>query len=376
MFKRLTEINARMAELRAQLEGTGEVDLKAIEAEIRALSEEKASIESRQALAQSIAAGEVTPAVVTPVAEQKSQDAAAEYRTLWLKTIRSGMELSDAEKRAAMTTGAASAGAAVPTETANKIIEAVTQYCPWLDKIDLYKVPGGLVIPKEGTVNDAALHTEANSITSSSDTLGKVTLGHFEITKLITISKSVEKMTIDAFEAWLVKKLAFKIAKEIGDYIINGTGSSQPAGIESITWGAGNSKTVAVNADLDEDDILGVVALLNGGFDAGAEWYMSKKTFFSDFHPLMNTGKNNLITCENGKYRVVGYPVQFDDRITVHEAYLANMYEGMAGNMPEDITVTSQFVVRENSYDFLGSAIFDCQIKDSAAFTKIIKATS
>ena len=376
MSKRLTEINARMAELRAQLEGTGEVDLKAIEAEIRALSEEKASIESRQALAQSIAAGEVTPAVVTPVAEQKSKDAAAEYRTLWLKTIRSGMELSDAEKRAAMTTGAASAGAAVPTETANKIIEAVTQYCPWLDKIDLYKVPGGLVIPKEGTVNDAALHTEAASITSSSDTLGKVTLGHFEITKHITISKSVEKMTIDAFEAWLVKKLAFKIAKEIGDYIIAGTGSSQPAGIESITWGAGNSVTVAVNADLDEDDILGVVALLNGGFDAGAEWYMSKKTFFSDFHPLMNTGKNNLITCENGKYRVVGYPVQFDDRITVHEAYLANMYEGMAGNMPEDITVTSQFVVRENSYDFLGGAIFDCQIKDSAAFTKIVKATS
>ena len=365
-----------MAELRAQLEGTGEVDLKAIEAEIRALSEEKASIESRQALAQSIAVGEVTPAVVTPAAEQKSKDAAAEYRTLWLKTIRSGMELSDAEKRAAMTTGAASAGAAVPTETANKIIEAVTQYCPWLDKIDLYKVPGGLVIPKEGTVNDAALHTEANSITSSTDTLSKVTLGHFEITKLITISKSVEKMTIDAFEAWLVKKLAFKIAKEIGDYIISGTGSSQPAGIESITWGAGNSKTVAVNADLDEDDILGVVALLNGGFDAGAEWYMSKKTFFSDFHPLMNTGKNNLITCENGKYRVVGYPVQFDDRITYHEAYLANMYEGMAGNMPEDITVTSQFVVRENSYDFLGSAIFDCQIKDSAAFTKIVKATS
>lgn len=376
MSKRLTEINARMAELRAQLEGTGEVDLKAIEAEIRALSEEKASIESRQALAQSIAAGEVTPAVVTPAAEQKSKDAAAEYRTLWLKTIRSGMELSDAEKRAAMTTGAASAGAAVPTETANKIIEAVTQYCPWLDKIDLYKVPGGLVIPKEGTVNDAALHTEGNSITSSSDTLSKVTLGHFEITKLITISKSVEKMTIDAFEAWLVKKLAFKIAKEIGDYIIAGSGSSQPAGIESITWGAGNSKTVAVNADLDEDDILGVVALLNGGFDAGAEWYMSKKTFFSDFHPLMNTGKNNLITCENGKYRVVGYPVQFDDRITYHEAYLANMYEGMAGNMPEDITVTSQFVVRENSYDFLGSVIFDCQIKDSAAFTKIIKATS
>ena len=382
MSKRLTEINARMAELRAQLEGTGEVDLKAIETEIRALSEEKASIESRQALAQSIAIGEtVATPIGSPATEQKAQAeeidyrSTPEYRSVWLKSIRK-LELTDAEKRAAMTTGAASAGAAVPTQTANKIIEKVTQYCPFLEKIDLMKVPGGVVIPKEGTVNDAAIHTEGNSITSSSDTLGKITLGAYEITKLVTISKSVEKMAVDAFENWLVKKLAKVIADKINSLIIYGTGSSQPEGFDTITWSATNSITVAVNADLDEDDVEGAVALLNGGYDAGAEWYMSKKTFFTDFHPLMNTGKNNLVTHEGGKYFVDGYPVAFDDRITVHEAYLANLDEGYAGNMPEEVTITSEFVVRENSYDFLGCAMFDGAVKATEAFVKIIKATS
>lgn len=371
-----------MAELRSQLEGDGEVDLKAIEAEIRSLSEEKAQIENRRALANSIAAGE-TPAqvVATPAAtpavteDRESVLASAEYRSIWLKSIRK-LPLSDAEKRAAMTTGAASAGAAVPTVTVNKIIEKLTQYCPFLEKIELLKVPGGIAIPKEGTINDAALHTEGATITSSSDTLGKITLDSYEITKLVTISKSVEKMAIDAFENWLVKRLAKSIADKITNYILFGTGSSQPEGIDSITWSATNSITVAVNADLDEDDVEGAVALLGGGYDDGAEWVMSRKTFFSDFKPLMNIGKNNLVTREGGKYYVDGYPVSYDSRVLDHEAYLCNLEEGYVGNMPEDITVTSEFVVRENSYDFLGCAMFDGAIKATEAFVKIIKATS
>lgn len=382
MLKRLQEINTRMAELRSQLEGDGEVDLKAIEAEIRSLSEEKAQIENRRALANSIAAGE-TPAqvVATPAAtpavteDRESVLASAEYRSIWLKSIRK-LPLSDAEKRAAMTTGAASAGAAVPTVTVNKIIEKLTQYCPFLEKIELLKVPGGIAIPKEGTTNDAALHTEGATITSSSDTLGKITLDSYEITKLVTISKSVEKMAIDAFENWLVKRLAKSIADKITNYILFGTGSSQPEGIDSITWSATNSITVAVNADLDEDDVEGAVALLGGGYDDGAEWVMSRKTFFSDFKPLMNIGKNNLVTREGGKYYVDGYPVSYDSRVLDHEAYLCNLEEGYVGNMPEDITVTSEFVVRENSYDFLGCAMFDGAIKATEAFVKIIKATS
>ena len=380
MFKRLKEIEARKLEIRNLLTAGGEADLDALEKELKDLEAEEKELNKRKALIEGINTGAVpASSIPNPAAQDNREDreqiSEAEYRSAWLKQIRR-IELNDAEKRAVITTGAGSAGAAVPTSTMNKIISKVNQYCPLLDKIDLLHVPGGVTIPAEGTTADAALHSEGATITADGDTLSSVTLGAFEITKLITISKSVEKMSVDAFETWLVNKLARKIADKITALIISGTGSNQPQGINAISWTSSNSVTVAVSADLTAANVKAVVGKLNGGYDAGAEWLMSKSTFMNDFHPLMDNSKNNVVTLDGGKYYVMGYPVNWDDRVTAHEAFLGNFYRGYVGNMPEEVNVTSQFVTRENAYDFLGAAMFDGKVQAVEAFVKIVKATS
>lgn len=379
IIKRMKEINDRKAELRAMLEGTDEVNLDEIKKELRDLNTEFETLENRKKTAEGIAAGTI-PAVEieNPVAARSAADAAAdgekEYRAAWLRNIR-GLELTDAETRA-LTTAASSVGATVPTITQNKIVEKVKQYCPLLDKIDLLRVPGGVTVPAEGTTTDAKTHAEGAAITADADTIVSVVLSGYEVTKLVTISKSVEKMSIDAFESWLVNKISRKIAEKIGYLIVYGSGSSEAQGINKITWGADNSVTVAKTASLTAANVQALVALLNGGYDSGAEWLMSKTTFFTDFHPLMNNSKDNIVTEQNGSYRIMGYPISFDDRITAHEAFLGNIYRGYVGNMPEDITVTSQFVTRENAYDFLGCAMFDGKVQATEAFVKLVKATS
>lgn len=379
IIKRMKEINDRKAELRTMLEGTDEVNLDEIKKELRDLNTEFETLENRKKTAEGIAAGTI-PAVEieNPVAARSAADAAAdgekEYRAAWLRNIR-GLELTDAETRA-LTIAASSVGATVPTITQNKIVEKVKQYCPLLDKIDLLRVPGGVTVPAEGTTTDAKTHAEGAAITADADTIVSVVLSGYEVTKLVTISKSVEKMSIDAFESWLVNKISRKIAEKIGYLIVYGSGSSEAQGINKITWGADNSVTVAKTASLTAANVQALVALLNGGYDSSAEWLMSKTTFFTDFHPLMNNSKDNIVTEQNGSYRVMGYPISFDDRITAHEAFLGNIYRGYVGNMPEDITVTSQFVTRENAYDFLGCAMFDGKVQATEAFVKLVKATS
>lgn len=379
IIKRMKEINDRKAELRAMLEGTDEVNLEEIKTELRELNTEFEMLENRKKTAEGIAAGTIPAAEIeNPVAARSAADAAAdgekEYRAAWLRNIR-GLDLTDAETRA-LTTATSSVGAAVPTITQNKIIEKVKQYCPLLDKIDLLRVPGGVIVPAEGTTTDAKTHAEGATITADADTIVSVVLSGYEVTKLVTISKSVEKMSIDAFESWLVNKISRKIAEKIGYLIVYGSGNSEAQGINKITWGADNSVTVAKTASLTAANVQALVALLNGGYDSGAEWLMSKTTFFTDFHPLMNNSKDNIVTEQNGSYRVMGYPISFDDRITAHEAFLGNIYRGYVGNMPEDITVTSQFVTRENAYDFLGCAMFDGKVQATEAFVKLVKATS
>lgn len=379
IIKRMKEINDRKAELRAMLEGTDEVNLEEIKTELRELNTEFEMLENRKKTAEGIAAGTIPAAEIeNPVAARSAADTAAdgekEYRAAWLRNIR-GLDLTDAETRA-LTTATSSVGAAVPTITQNKIVEKVKQYCPLLDKIDLLRVPGGVTVPAEGTTTDAKTHAEGATITADADTIVSVVLSGYEVTKLVTISKSVEKMSIDAFESWLVNKISRKIAEKIGYLVVYGSGSSEAQGINKITWGADNSVTVAKTASLTAANVQALVALLNGGYDSGAEWLMSKTTFFTDFHPLMNNSKDNIVTEQNGSYRVMGYPISFDDRITAHEAFLGNIYRGYVGNMPEDITVTSQFVTRENAYDFLGCAMFDGKVQATEAFVKLVKATS
>lgn len=377
ILKRMAEIRNRKAELRRTLETDTTADLDAITNELRNLDEEYSNLEKRKATIEGINLGTIPATEVpNPVSTRATDtfDQETEYRSAWLKSVR-GIELNENERRA-LTTGSSSAGAVVPTVTQNRIIEKVSQYCPYLDKIDLLRVPGGVKVPAEGTTADAQTHTEGATITASGDTLSSVSLTAYEVTKLVTISKSVEKMAIDAFESWLVNKIARKIAEKIGNLIVYGTGTNEAQGINKITWGATNSVTVAKSASLTAANVQGVVALLNGGYDNGAEWIMSKSTFFTDFHPLMNNSKDNIVTEDNGVYRIMGYPVNFDDRITAHEAFLGNLYRGYIGNMPEDITITSQFVTRENAYDFLGCAMFDGKVQATEAFVKIVKATA
>lgn len=377
ILKRMAEIRNRKVELRQTLENDTNADLDAITEELRNLDTEYADLEKRKATIDGINIGTVpTNEIENPAAGERSAKANndAEYRSAWLKQIRR-LELTETEQRT-LTTATGSVGAVVPTATINKIVEKVSQYCPMLDKIDLLKVPGGVKIPAEGTTNDAKVHAEGAAITADEDTINYVALSAYEITKLVTISKSVEKMSIDAFENWLTTKIARKIADKINALIFSGSGSNEAEGINAITWNGTNSVTVEKTANLTAANVQKLVSLLNGGYDDGAEWYMSKTTFFSDFHPLMNNSKDNIVTEENGKYRVMGYPVCLDDRITLHEAILGNVYRGYAGNMPEEITITSQFVTRENAYDFLGCAMFDGKVQAKEAFVKLVKATA
>ena len=380
---RITEIETRLSAIKAEIETEG-ADITALTTEVDTLMEERKglmdAIETRKATLDKIANGTIGTVVVDnfkgedKMEERKFGVESAEYRSAFLNTLRQS-KLNDIEQRA-YTTVAGSAGAAVPTQTVNKILEKVHEYAPLLDKIDLLKIIGRVTIPAEGTTVDAQLHAEGAAISADGDTIYKIDLGSYEITKLVTISKSVETMSIDAFEAYIANKIGRKIADKITDYILHGTGTSQPQGINAISWDDTNSVSVAASGSLTEANVDTLVSLLNGGYDAGAEWVMSKKTFFSDFRPIQNKSKNDVVLKEGNTWYIEGYPVNFDERVTLHEAYLGNFEMGYAGNMAEDVTLTSQFFLRENSFDFLGTAMFDGKVSAVEAFVKLTKAAA
>ena len=103
---------------------------------------------------------------------------------------------------------------------------------------------------------------------------------------------------------------------------------------------------------------------------------MSKKTLFTDFMPLKDASKHDLVTREGNTYFIYGYPVMLDERITLHEAILGDFKAGYYGNMPEEVNVDGGFERKTNSYEYLGAAMFDGDVALPKAFVKLVKATA
>lgn len=86
MNKRLLEIEARKKEIRGLLEGTGEVDLAALEKELRELDAEKEQIEKREKMAKDIAIGNIEVREIEKPKEKEEKELSYEERKVkWAK---------------------------------------------------------------------------------------------------------------------------------------------------------------------------------------------------------------------------------------------------------------------------------------------------
>ena len=382
---RIKEIEARLAAIKKEIEERGDAmkaeEIDALEKETKELTEERAGLiaaaEKRNGILDNIAKGGGVSVRSFGKKEEDNTDpddpfGTPEYRSAWLKNLRR-LPLTDAEKRAyanASGTGAE----VVPTQTANEIISKVKKLAPMLNEVTLLHVKGAVKFVVEGTNNDAAIHTENAAITPAADTLTTVTLSGYEIVKLVQISDTVMTMSIAAFESWIVDMLAEAIARKVEDFFINGTGTSQPKGIDKAnTWGATNSVTVGASASLTAENVQTLIGLLNAGYDRNAKFVMSKRTLFTDFMPLQDTSKNHIVTVQGNSYFVYGYPVLLSDYVKEHEAFLGD-FKKVCANLAESINVKNAYDIDTNSYKYSGIAIFDCQPAIGEAFVKLVKA--
>lgn len=380
IIKRMQEINARKAELRSMLEGSGEVDLDAIEKELRDLDTEFKGLEKRKATIDGINAGTI-PAVEIPnpvtarAADTFDQD--KEYRSAWLKTLQ-GKALTENEQRA-YSTAANSALPAIPESTANEIIKKMYEVAPILQRCKIFHVPGNFKFAVEAANNDAAIHQENAAITVAADNLGSVSLTGYEIVKLVKASRATVNMTIAAFESYIVEIIAEAIARKIENFIFVGTGSNQPGGVAQGGKGANGAYTAGTDmvetAAVTEANITAVYGMLASGYERNAVWAMSKATFFADFYALMNKSKNNLIEFANGKYYIMGCEVYFTGSLAAGVSYLGD-FSYIVGNYSQDIAVvkSEHSGLATNSVDYLGSCVFDSKaIAGLGAFVKLVK---
>ncbi len=259
--------------------------------------------------------------------------ATAEYRSAYFKKMQ-GKDLSDAEKRS-ITSAVNSGGAAIPTKTMETILGQLRGGSGLLSLITLTNIPELISYPVENVVNDAQWIDEDADSTVSDDSLKSLTLSAYKLMKTIKVTAKLQKMSVDAFETWVVENITRKMRAALSKSVVSGSGVGQPTGLNSATWDDTNS----VAGDVTYDNLVDVEALVGEDYILDAVWLMNRKTK-AKVQKLKDDQKRPLFerAIENGFVGyLLGYPVKLDKNVADDEAYLGDYKAGYVMNLAQDI---------------------------------------
>lgn len=350
---RIDEINARLAEIQNEIDAATGDALTALETEVDALTAERQQLadeaKTRQQLRSNIAAGLVTGNIIERNEEENTMENrtfaidTVEYREAFLMNLQ-GKELST-EQRAAVT-----ASAAIPTQTMNKIVGKL-ELAPIINAVDVTYIPGNVSYPVEGTVAAAAWVAMDTAATDSADTITAVTLGAYKLIKTVEITADVAAMAVDAFENWLVNRLANKMQRAVAAAIMTGTGTAQATGLSSLTATGTYTK-----AGITYSDIMAIIAALPTEYSAGAHFVMSRASFYGNVLNIQDTAKHPIVVADAqapAKFNILGFPVIIEDGAGT-DIYFGDLKEGYKFNFAK-----APVVDRDESVAFrTGSTVY------------------
>jgi len=318
-----------------------------------------------------------------------------EYRSAFFKTLL-GKKLNQAEQRAFDAvvetrsdaySNIADTVAVIPTQTMNEIVVKARKIGGIMSVARMFAVPAKMSLPVATPGGKASWNpTEGAPVDSEKANVAYVSFGSHEMIKVLSISASVKKMSVSAFESYLTEELTNCIMEGLADCAVNGSVSGGSnlygAGVNdgiSIVW------TPEVNAieyadKVTYNDIVNTIALLKKGYSANARFAMNNATLYKQIYGLVDGNKRPIFVQDaqgDTVGKILGFEVVVDDNLADGEIlfgdfnYLGvNLVDGIA------IDVSTQSSFKAGRVDYRAMAIADTQVIVSEAFVKCYKANA
>lgn len=308
-----------------------------------------------------------------------------EYRNAFLKTLLNKPLTSVeqrtfkavVEQRADAFNNASNSVAVLPTSTLNEIITLARTQGGLLAEARAFNVPVKIAIPVGTPTSKAQWHTEGEEVEAEKVTTASVTFDGNEIIKILSISKKVEKMSLEAFESYLVQELTACIMETIETAIINGTGSGQGTGLESgITWTEGkNLLTVAESEGFTA--YTDFVSMLKRGYAKGSKIALNNSTLYKRVYGCHDDNNRPVFIADpkgESVGKILGFEVVIDDNIADDTFYMGNFKKYYGFNLADGVTIekSTESSFKKNLIDFKATAIADCKPLVNEAFIKMV----
>lgn len=344
-------------------------ELEAIKAELEARAEAAAKAEEeRQKVAESNDAVIKEFKMEDKKMEERFAVNSPEYRDAFLRKLQ-GKEIT-AEERAAVT-----ATAAIPTQTMNEIVHRL-ELNPMIAAVDMTQIPGYVTYPAESSINNAAWVDMDTAATDAGDALQAIQLGAYKLIKTVEISADVDAMSIDAFESWLVSRLANKIEKALDAGILTGTGVTQATGIATTKETADGTFK---RSGIKWGDICGIMGALKGEYHPNASFVMNPALFFGKVLGMTDTAGQRVVVNEpqaDRKFNLLGYPVIVDGNCGAEDIFFGDL-KAYKLNLAKAVEVkrSEEAEFRKGSAVYRAMTLADGKLADVNAIVRYVATT-
>ena len=262
-------------------------------------------------------------------------------------------------------------GAIIPVTIARKIVELVYDVCPILDRSEKFTVKGKLEIPyypaNSATQITVAFATEFEDLASSTGNFKTIELSGYLAGALTKISKSLINNTDIDIVGFIVKRMAYDIARFLEKNLL-GFGGGSVTGLSTAT----NSMTAAAADVITADELITLQGMVKDIYQDNAIWIMNPKTRDALRHLTNDIGiylLNDDLSAPFGK-TLLGKPVYVSDNMPelatgVNGIYYGDM-SGLKTKFSEEmsIEVLREVYAAQHAVGVVGWFEFDAKIAD------------
>lgn len=383
----ITDIEKRAADIIAEVNTNPEANIEGFNMELEALQQAKANWEEKRG--QKVDFNPITGMnFAEPKRAQGDVFESAEYRSAFYKTLlgqklesqeelafNRAMEIVSAEKRADAFNTTTDSAAVLPTQTLNEIIGKARDMGGIIAEARSFNVPSKLMVPIGTPATRAAWHTQGAAVKTEKVTTNGVMFDPLELIKILSMSAAVKRMSVDAFEAYLIDELTASVLEAIAEALVNGDGENKGLGVlEGVTWVA-DTNLVEYTNEPAYADFAKMLGLLKRGYGRNAKFAMNNATLYNNVYTLIDQNDRPLFVPDprNDEVgRILGKDVVIDDYLEDGVIVLGD-WQYMGWNLAEGILVE---VSRESSFksglvDFRALAIADTKVLVPEAFVKL-----
>lgn len=292
IFNDLEKLQSRKTAIETELRSTEDVDLGALDKEvddinanIKTLTEEQRTIQSKLDIANKINANQTTEfrQLQKPKEEiqVESKFATLEYRKAFKDFVLRNTPIPT-EYRVDANTLTTDIGDLIPDTVMNTIIEKLESTGMILPLITRTSIKGRVTVPTSAVKPVATWVSEGVTSDKQKKTLGEsITFAYHKLRCAVSNSLEVETMALSAFENKFINNVIEAMVKAVEQAIVSGDGIGKPKGILAETPETGQNIDVANASTLEYQTLVGAEAALPLAYENGAVYCMTKKTFMA-----------------------------------------------------------------------------------------------